>query len=158
MLTFFKWTSPLFHLNFFKAFNPLKSPKLQAEILETTFLFPKFWSVPWRFRVPLLSVNHFVSKCFQKQGLFLQSTLTRIPDQTGPLGKSCVSTLNPVFGIVEQMLRRVCFHTVKGGDIYCGRWWIPSLSKLSNFLSHQVWAIWQQCLTFIWQWPQSHPS
>ena len=26
------------------------------------------------------------------------------------------------------------------------------------FLSHQVWPNWQQCLTFIWQWLQSHPS
>ena len=40
---------------------------LQAEILETTFSFPKFRAVPWRFRVPLLSGNQFVSKCFQKR-------------------------------------------------------------------------------------------
>ena len=37
-----------------------------AKIQETTFSFPKFWAVPWRFRVPVLSVNHFVSKQFQK--------------------------------------------------------------------------------------------
>ena len=36
-------------------------------------------------------------------------------------------------------------------------WRIPSLSK-SHFLGHQVWVIWQQCLTFIWQWLQSNPS
>ena len=38
----------------------------RAEILEMTFSFPKFWAVSWRFRVPVLSVNHFVSKRFQK--------------------------------------------------------------------------------------------
>ena len=38
---------------------------LQSEIVETTFSFPKFRTVPWRFRYP--SVNHFVSKRFLKK-------------------------------------------------------------------------------------------
>ena len=42
-------------------------------------------------------------------------------------------------------------------NIHCGGCRIPSQSKL-HFLSHQVWDIWQNCLTFIWQWLQSHPS
>ena len=33
---------------------------IQPEILETTFSFHKFWAVPCRFRVPLMSVNHVV--------------------------------------------------------------------------------------------------
>ena len=39
----------------------------KAEILETTFAFPKFRAVPWRFRVPILLVNHFVLKRSQKR-------------------------------------------------------------------------------------------
>ena len=43
-----------------------------AEIPETTFSFPKFRAVPWRFLVPLLSGNRFVSKRFQKRILLLR--------------------------------------------------------------------------------------
>ena len=39
----------------------------KAEILETTFSFRKFRAVPWRFRVPVMSGNHFVTKRFQKR-------------------------------------------------------------------------------------------
>ena len=40
---------------------------IHPEILETTFSFRKFRAVPCRFRVPLMSFNHFVSNRFRKR-------------------------------------------------------------------------------------------
>ena len=39
----------------------------RAEIQETTFSFRKFWAVPCRFRVPLMSFNHVVSNRSQER-------------------------------------------------------------------------------------------
>ena len=49
-----------------KSYFDLLPPAPKAEILETTFSFRNFWGVLWRFRVPVMSGNHFVTKRFQK--------------------------------------------------------------------------------------------
>ena len=68
-----------------------------------------------------------------------------------------------VFSWISKELPPFCY-SVSGSGTFshisehcCSGCRIPSQSK-PHFLSHQVWAIWQQCLTFIWQWLQGHPS